>query len=234
MAYDKTAPADDNEVVGGSGDVTKIRANFVLLEPAATSFAADGTLTLSGQLVLSSAEGDLNIPGNLFVTSGATVSGDTVVSGHIGVGTGASATSGQLLTLDSSPDGGAVVLDMNDPGGTHFQIRVGGGLDVQYVTVNQADHRFYRDGNSGTQQRMTFTSVGCQLRCSTGNVSLTTSGTQDVNLGGVGGKVGFYDLPTSIVQQTVSGARNVPEEALANLITALANLGLIVDTTTAS
>jgi len=33
---------------------------------------------------------------------------------------------------------------------------------------------------------------------------------------------------------TVTGARDVPEEALANLLTALATLGLITDSTTAS
>ena len=34
--------------------------------------------------------------------------------------------------------------------------------------------------------------------------------------------------------ETVSGARDTPEEALANLLTALDNLGLITDSTTAS
>jgi len=48
-----------------------------------------------------------------------------------------------------------------------------------------------------------------------------------------GSYAGFYNT-TPIVKPTVSGARNDPEEALASLLTALANLGLLTNSTTAS
>lgn len=45
------------------------------------------------------------------------------------------------------------------------------------------------------------------------------------------GGLGFFGT-AAITKPTVSGARDDPESALANLLTALANLGLITDTTT--
>jgi hypothetical protein len=45
--------------------------------------------------------------------------------------------------------------------------------------------------------------------------------------------LGFYGVSTT-TRQTVSGARDNPEEALANLISAMATLGLIIDGTSAS
>jgi len=66
-----------------------------------------------------------------------------------------------------------------------------------------------------------------------GNVSIGNTNAVNVNIGRSGQKVGFLGA-TAVVRQTVSGARNNPEAALANLLTALANLGLITNSTTAS
>lgn len=70
---------------------------------------------------------------------------------------------------------------------------------------------------------------------------LVIAGTLDVddgatiagNLAHTGTKVGFNGT-AAIAKPAVSGARNNPEAALANLLTALANLGLITNSTTAS
>lgn len=45
--------------------------------------------------------------------------------------------------------------------------------------------------------------------------------------------IGFYGLATPIAKPTVAGIRS-SNAALANLLTALSNLGLITDTTTAT
>jgi hypothetical protein len=48
-----------------------------------------------------------------------------------------------------------------------------------------------------------------------------------------GSAAGFFNA-TPTTQPTVVGARNDPEDALANLLAALNTLGLIVDSTTAT
>ncbi|NBD36737.1 MAG: hypothetical protein GVY30_12175 [Chloroflexi bacterium] len=48
-----------------------------------------------------------------------------------------------------------------------------------------------------------------------------------------GSYAGFYNK-TPITKPTVSGARDDPEAALANLLSAIENLGLITDSTTAT
>jgi hypothetical protein len=66
---------------------------------------------------------------------------------------------------------------------------------------------------------------------------LVVAGTADVagavsvgNLSHTGTTLGFYGTTPATVP-TVAGFRDVPESALANLLTALADLGLIVDST---
>lgn len=76
MAYDKTIPVETNVLRGAGGDLEKIRDNFVELEPAGTSFALNGDLTLSGVLTMA---GDVDLTGSLTVVSAATLSGDTTV-----------------------------------------------------------------------------------------------------------------------------------------------------------
>jgi len=53
---------------------------------------------------------------------------------------------------------------------------------------------------------------------------------RDATIGGAGRNVGFYGGST-VAKQTVSGSREVTEEALKNLLSALASLGLITDST---
>jgi hypothetical protein len=61
-------------------------------------------------------------------------------------------------------------------------------------------------------------------------VSLTDAGVKQWVV--VPQALGSVDLSTAPV--TVTGARDVPEEALANLLTALAGLGIITDSTTST
>jgi len=94
-------------------------------------------------------------------------------------------------------------------GGTSDRVRLAIGGDTKYV--------FYDTG-------LTF-SDGINLDFG------TSTGTQ-VGLSS-GRKIGFWGA-TPKVQQVVAGARNDPEGALKDLLTKLANIGIISDTTTAS
>jgi hypothetical protein len=61
MAYDKTIPDEANTVRTASGDLIKMRDNFVELEPAGTSFDGSGNLVMSG--VVSITSGAVGAPG---------------------------------------------------------------------------------------------------------------------------------------------------------------------------
>jgi hypothetical protein len=56
---------------------------------------------------------------------------------------------------------------------------------------------------------------------------------QDVQVASSDGTVGFYGT-TPVAKPTVTGARDETEGALANLLAALASLGIITNSTTAS
>ena len=104
------------------------------------------------------------------------------------------------------------------------------------VTNSAHDLELYRGGLTSADQRIGLTATTCDLYDNAGNIALQTSqvgGTQAVQLAMSGGKLGFY-ATAPIALGTVSGARDDPEAALANLLTALSNVGLINDTTTAS
>lgn len=79
MAYDKTIPADVNVVRGAGGDIGKMRSNFVDLEPAATSFALDGSLALSGSLELAGAQSIAGLIESIRHHTQTVLSGDTLV-----------------------------------------------------------------------------------------------------------------------------------------------------------
>lgn len=66
-----------------------------------------------------------------------------------------------------------------------------------------------------------------------GSISIGSSKGKAVNIAKSDALLGFHGA-TAVAKQTVSGARNNPEAALADLLTKLANLGLITNSTTAS
>jgi len=73
--------------------------------------------------------------------------------------------------------------------------------------------------------------VTTNFGCGTGlTLNLTTAATGSLNLGDTGQKLGFLGA-TAIVRPTVTGSRGA-NAALASVLTALANLGLIVDSST--
>ena len=68
----------------------------------------------------------------------------------------------------------------------------------------------------------------------TTNAAVITGGTGGSKVANATSEtVGFYGS-TGVAKQTVTGARDETEGALANLLTALANLGIITNSTTAS
>lgn len=77
--------------------------------------------------------------------------------------------------------------------------------------------------------------AACSIRNSSlGRLDLETAGgTPVVSIDGNDPYLSFYNA-TPIAKPTVSGARDTPEGALADLLSELANLGLITDSTTAS
>ncbi len=99
----------------------------------------------------------------------------------------------------------------------------------------------------GNVERLTFAAgVGGGSVTLTLNGAIGVGGSTFTITGDIGGdilqcvddptaevKMGFFGTP-AVFKQDVGGVRNNPESALANLLTALANLGLITDSTSAS
>lgn len=143
-------------------------------------------------------------------------------------------------------------LELFRNGGTFFTDSVGGGT---FFNLSNAGGFFVNDGttpasggsggiqlnSTGAIQLNSTGSVALNGQSTNGSVTLQAHGTGGVTIiasGGAGGvtvannidSLGFYST-SPVTQQTVSGSRG-GNVALANLLTALANLGLIVDSTT--
>lgn len=79
MPYDNTVPNQANLVRTISGDLAKMRGNFVLLAPAASAFDLSHNLIVSGTLTVSGTHTGF---GAAVFDSSVTVSGDLAVSGE--------------------------------------------------------------------------------------------------------------------------------------------------------
>jgi len=121
-------------------------------------------------------------------------------------------------------------------------------LDEAGLTTVQNDIHLGGDllDKDDTDTGIIFSGAGDRLTLQAGNVTfigltedatdtltLGTSAAMDVEIAHASGKIGMHGA-AAVAQQTVSGARDDPEAALANLLTALDTRGDIVDSTTAS
>ncbi len=212
--------------------------------------ALDASWITTGQLALARGGTGKNFSGEsdsdfivgtgagLVLESGATArtsmgvgTADTPQFAKLGLGAAASASADTLLLLSRAGD---IVLEFNNSSGAQFEIQV--NTDTMLATTDDTDLRLFRNGLDAVDERIACVAGGVDLFDSSGNVAVRTTtegGTAAVQLGLSGGKVGFY-ATTPIALPTVSGARDDPEAALANLLTALDNLGAINDTTTAT
>jgi len=136
-----------------------------------------------------------------------------------------------------------------ESGGNWLYKTAGGDADLQMfsnqsTTGTFATIRFEEDNSSGTQTemaRITLSAGSVTAGSEAGNMRFqqeTPSGglNNAFEMEGTGNglaKIAWHNHALAS-QQTVTGARDETEGALANLLTALANYGLIVDSTTAS
>lgn len=112
-----------------------------------------------------------------------------------------------------TPTSSKRALDVRVTGDSVVRFRVDGDGAIQLGDGTVVDVKLYRSGVN-TLKTDTGFHVGTQFRH-------------------LGSTLGFYNA-TAVSKPTVSGARNNPEAALADLIAELATLGLITDSTTAS
>ncbi len=146
--------------------------------------------------------------------------------------------------------GGSSIEAMRlEPGGNWIYKANNADADLQIISDRSvggdfATIRFETDNSSGTQTelaRITASSASLTAGSEIGNIRFTVdtpSGSMatGIEIEGTGNgltKISFHNA-APVIRQVISGARDNPEAALANLLTALANYGLITDSTTAS
>ena len=152
----------------------------------------------------------------------------------------------------TAAEGGTLIQSLCEDGGaatgSYAVHAYGATADTTKSTAGRALIEFYASEHDGANALVDVTAEGnvFGVRCRRGaaDVSLMLVDEDakmwlggeieiDGDLNHDGSNVGFYGT-APIAQPDVSGARDVPEEALADLIAELANLGLITDSTTAS
>jgi len=161
---------------------------------------------------------------------------------EIGIAQGGATDNGGDLVVGAGPggatsgDGGDLLLD----GGT-VTSGTAGSVTLRTAgtarwTINASGHFVpsaddtYDIGTTSVRVRSIYIDTSIDLDAAN-LVTDTTTGTQIAT--GATQKLGFFGA-APVVQQVVSGARDDPEAALANLLTALDVLGLIDDQTTAT
>lgn len=133
---------------------------------------------------------------------------------------------GNDLHIEGAYSGTSAAASTGKTGGS-IEIICGDGGDAADASSTAGDGGVLTldAGNAGA--------TGAGAPGTAGNVLVGTGQANAVRIGRASGDLGFHGA-TPVSQQTVSGARDNPEAALANLLTALDALGLINDTTTAS
>lgn len=130
-----------------------------------------------------------------------------------GAGIGLTDTSTEGITIEEEGSGGINFI-LTD-GSATFLVDAIHGADITLQT------------QSDTDSTIIITGLG------SGGAVLSGTGVQ-VGSSASGALLNFFNAPSAgVVQQTVTGVRSNPEAALASLLTALANYGLIINDTTA-
>jgi len=130
--------------------------------------------------------------------------------------------------LDGAPSGSAA------PAKIEFQTSPTGIAVTRFTIFSGGDIRV------ASTNKLEFTSALVYIQAtSAGNLKVYASTSTDMQIGGTSRielnttGIGFFNV-VPVARQDITGARDVPEEALADLLTKLALLGLVTDSTTAS
>lgn len=174
-------------------------------------------------------------------TTGTQSGGVARLSGGDGgnaIGNTSAGPGGQALVIGGG--GGGASENPSGPGG---DVSIEGGTGGENTTSGGASgnggNAGVIGGNAGSNGGGATKGAGGNATIDAGagnpngNVNIGNTNAVNVNIGRAAGNLGFHDA-TAVAKQTVSGARNNPEAALADLLTKLANLGLITNSTTAS
>lgn len=184
-----------------------------------------GAVTLTDALTMTSftTTGNASVGGTLGVT------GATTLSSTLGV-TGATTLTGGI-TGDTTLTGD---LTLQGTGKGYRFRRSGSALDLDATGVDLLISNFSGTAFDGTQRSYFRLSADAQNVQVAGKVEFAAAlyGAVRHTLDGDANTLGFHGA-TPTAQQTVTGIRD-SNAALANLLTALATLGLIVDSTTAT
>lgn len=166
--------------------------------------------------------------GNLYLHSGGTYTQDV----NSGAFVFAKATT-TALTLTVSANGATTFVPVAGSTSISFKqaTTAGNGVTASSATTYSAqDARSVASGtnNSGGNLILSSGAVGTGGSGGTaGTVSIKAGATEAIAIGG-SGELGFYSGSTPVAKQTVTGSRG-GNAALADLLTKLANLGLIID-----
>ena len=191
---------------------------------AVTGATTLSTVSTSGAATLASA----GVTGNATVGGTLGVTGATTLSSTLGV-TGAVTIAGNVTDA-----GDLLVRDSNTAATKGYRFRTSGGaLDTESGGEDWYISTFPNANFTGTQNNyFRLAKDAAVLHCTAEvQVNATTFGASVHTLNGVSNTLGFHGA-TAVAKQTVAGSRG-GNAALANLMTALATLGLFTDGTTA-
>lgn len=175
----------------------------VLLQGGDTGLMVlDMQFTADGQLTLGNSEDNAGVS----ILNGATTGFSAGITIHENSASGHQATFAISLIADI----GTIALEAND-GSISIQGTNGISLNSSAAMTVQATD-------------------GITVQSTVTDVTLTSNRNVRVQAN-PGGGLGFYDTPP-VTQQTITGAKLPSDVVMASLLTALANLGLIIDSTT--
>lgn len=226
------APAD-------TGMTASTEATDVTVDCSATRQFATGALTT--QRAVRVLAPTYSFVGASTLTNAYTVS----ISGSPVAGTNATITNSFALNVDGNgglPGGVQITapsagrcLTLNSGAGATIKMVANPGTQRSNILWGTA-YQFLSDLSNSNTADFGIQNLG------TGNLVLQCSTTDLITLGSAaaaggavlgisGGKAGFYGVGTPVAKQTVTGSK-AGNAALASLLTALAALGLVTDTTT--
>ena len=202
---------------GGQNFTGAVIGQILIATHAGTATAA--VLTAAQYTCNNTAAGTVTEIRNLYINAPTNTGGGTVTRA-MGLRIGDVNVAGSNWAIRTYA--GNIVF--NEDGDADTDMRVEGFTDVNLLFVNAGDDTV-QVGAAAAADGAKFYVAG----------KISASGEVEINgpLNHDGASVGFYGTAPA-VQQDVAGARDNPEAALANLLIALANIGIITDSTTAS
>jgi hypothetical protein len=228
-----TSDVGSVNVTANAGPVDLFAANSMLLD------AVGGSLNLEADSgpIFQTASGEIDLEStgsNIGLTSD---SGAVTISagGHVAITQGDDGTPLQIADASAGGEG----LNITSTAGTVSILAGTGAIEETagtHITLEAQNGPINITADNGQlnllafNQLMSLQVIGNQMIIGADNNVSISSGTT-LFLGAALAKLSFYGFGTGVLKQTVTGSRG-GNVALANLLTALAALGLIVDSTT--